>query len=299
MPPRNPVFELQGDGSEDPPVLEGRKHNGPIHSGGDVGHPPSIVVPAGLAGPAELFVREGRYGSRLFVLVGMGFSHLDAHPSQRTALPCDAMRRELRIVEDLPAAFADVFLEVAPRSVSLAGGNTPRRCYEHLASLEYQWADVDFFFGDERCVPPEHPDSNFRMANESLLARVQAHAHRMPGESCDEGAYERELRSVLGPDPVMDLVILGLGEDGHTASLFAGDPALEEAERLVVRVERPDHRRLTLTLPVLSAAPVAVFLVEGDRKREALQQLLVGADVPAARVAAHRVVILAEPSAAP
>jgi 6-phosphogluconolactonase len=209
------------------------------------------------------------------------------------------MRRELQIVEDLPAAFVDVFLEVAPRSVSLAGGNTPRRCYERLASLEYAWPDVDFFFGDERCVPPEHPDSNFNMANESLLSRVPAHVHRMPGESCDAAAYERELKEALGPDPAVDLMILGLGEDGHTASLFPGDPVLEEAERLVVRVERPDHPRLTLTLPVLSAAPVAIFLVEGERKREAVRRLLVGEDVPAARVAAQRVVILAEPGAAP
>lgn len=209
------------------------------------------------------------------------------------------MRRELRIVEDLAAAFADVFLEVAPRSVSLAGGNTPRHCYEHLASLEYRWNEVDVFFGDERCVPPEHPDSNFRMASDALLSRIPAHGHRMPGESCDAAAYERQLREVLGPDPAMDLAVLGLGEDGHTASLFPGDPALEETKRLVVRVERPDHPRLTLTLPVLSASPVAVFLVEGERKREAVRLLLTGADIPAARVTAERVVILANPAAAP
>ena len=209
------------------------------------------------------------------------------------------MRREHRIVEDLAAAFADVFLEVAPRAVSLAGGNTPRRCYEHLASLEYRWNEVDVFFGDERCVPPEHPDSNFRMASDALLSRIPARGHRMRGEFCDAAAYERQLREVLGPDPAIDLAVLGLGEDGHTASLFPGDPALEEAKRLVVRVERPDHPRLTLTLPVLSASPVAVFLVEGERKREALRLLLTGADIPAARGSAERVVILADPAAAP
>jgi 6-phosphogluconolactonase len=299
MPARNPVLELEGDRSEDPPIIDGCQNHGPIGSRGDVGDPPSVVIPARFAGRAELLVGKGCHVSRLLVLVGKWFSHLDTHPSQGTALPCDAMRRELRIVEDLAAAFADVFLEVAPRAVSLAGGNTPRPCYEHLASLEYRWNEVDVFFGDERCVPPEHPDSNFRMASDALLSRIPARGHRMPGESCDAAAYERQLREVLGPHPAMDLAVLGLGEDGHTASLFPGDPALEETKRLVVRVERPDHPRLTLTLPVLSASPVAVFLVEGERKREALRLLLIGADIPAARVTAERVVILADPTAAP
>lgn len=209
------------------------------------------------------------------------------------------MRRELRVTDDPATAAADLFLEVAPRTIALAGGTTPRRCYERLASLDYPWTDVDVFFGDERCVPPDHPDSNFRMAHESLLSKIPAHSHRMPGESCDATAYERELLDVLGPNPALDLVILGLGEDGHTASLFPGDPAMEESERLVVRVERPDNPRLTLTLPVLSGAPVALFLVEGERKREPVRRLMTGGDIPAARVASDRVVILADPAAAP
>jgi 6-phosphogluconolactonase len=209
------------------------------------------------------------------------------------------MRRELRVVDDLAVAAADLFVEVAPRTVALAGGRTPRRLYERLASLEYPWHRVDVFFGDERCVPPEHPDSNFRMAQETLLSKVPARVHRMPGESCDAFGYERELRAALGGALGIDLVILGLGEDGHTASLFPGDPALEESERLVVRVERPDHPRLTLTLPILSAAPLALFLVEGEGKREAVRGLLTGADIPAARVAAVRVVVLADAAAAP
>jgi 6-phosphogluconolactonase len=209
------------------------------------------------------------------------------------------MRRELRVTDDPATAAADLFLEVAPRTVALAGGSTPRHAYERLASLDYPWTDVDVFFGDERCVRPDHPDSNFRMAHEALLSKVAAHLHRMPGESCDAAAYERELLDVLGPNPALDLVILGLGEDGHTASLFPGDPAVEETDRLVVLVERPDHHRLTLTLPVLSTSPVAMFLVEGERKREAVRRLLTGGDIPAARVASDRVVILADPAAAP
>jgi 6-phosphogluconolactonase len=209
------------------------------------------------------------------------------------------MRRELRVVEDLASVAAELFIEVAPRTVALAGGTTPRRSYERLASLEYPWHQVEVFFGDERCVPPEHPDSNFRMAHETLLSKIPARVHRMPGESCDASAYERELRAALDATLSIDLVILGLGEDGHTASLFPGDAALEETERLVVQVERPDHPRLTLTLPILSAAPHALFLVEGEGKREAVRGLLTGADIPAAGVAAERVIVLADPAAAP
>jgi 6-phosphogluconolactonase len=209
------------------------------------------------------------------------------------------MRRELRITDDPATAAADLFLEVAPRTVALAGGTTPRRAYERMASLDYPWDQVDMFFGDERCVPSEHADSNFRMAHDALLSKVPARVHRMPGESCDALAYEQELRTVLGTNLRLELVILGLGEDGHTASLFPGDPALAETQRLVVRVERPDHSRLTLTLPVLSASPLAMFLVEGERKREAVRRLLMGGDTPAGRVTAERVVILADPAAAP
>ena len=209
------------------------------------------------------------------------------------------MRRELRIVEDIAGAAAELFLEIAPKAIALAGGTTPRSAYERLASLEYPWHEVEVFFGDERCVPPDHPDSNFRMAHEVLLSKIPARVHRMTGESCDAPGYEDELREALGPTPALDLVFLGLGEDGHTASLFPDDRALDETERLVVRVERPDHPRLTLTLPVLSAAPFALFLVAGEEKREVLRMLIAGADIPAARVAADRVVILADAAAAP
>lgn len=209
-------------------------------------------------------------------------------------------QRRLVIVEDIAGAALVVFAALEPRTIALAGGGTPRAFYEMLAGIDYAWEDVDVFFGDERCVPPDHEDSNYRMAYEALLSKVAARVHRMPGESCDGGAYERELTEVLGPGvPALDLVVLGLGEDGHTASLFPGDPALEERERLVVRVERPDHPRLTLTLPVLNAARTAVFLVSGESKRKALVRLLAGdGEIPAARVAAEQVLILADQAAA-
>lgn len=136
--------------------------------------------------------------------------------------------------------------------------------------------------------------------SESLLSKVPARVHRMRGEDCDAAGYERELTEVFGPGvPKFDLVLLGLGEDGHTASLFPGDAALGVTDRRVIRVERPDYPRLTLTLPVLSAASVALFLVSGKAKREVTGRLLRGENIPAARVAAREVVIIADEEAAP
>lgn len=208
-------------------------------------------------------------------------------------------KRELLVASDIAVAATELFLRQRPRTLILAGGRTPRELYRRLASLEYDWHRVDVFFGDERCVPPDHPDSNFRMASETLLAHVPARVHRMRGEDCDAAGYERELRAVFGAGlPIFDLAFLGMGADGHTASLFPGDSALEESQRLVVRVARPDHARLTLTLPVLSASRLAVFLVSGEDKREALRRVLADEDLPAARVAARRVVIIADGAAA-
>ena len=210
------------------------------------------------------------------------------------------VKPEFVVVQDVAVVAGERFLALRPRTVALAGGSTPRRLYERLATCDFPWPETEIFFGDERCVPPDHPDSNYRMASEALLSKVPANVHRMPGETCDAEAYEEELRQVFGAGlPKFDLVLLGLGEDGHTASLFPGDPALEEKQRWVVRVERPDHSRLTLTPPVLSAAQVALFLVSGAAKREALQRLRDGDDIPAALVQAKRVVILADEAAAP
>ena len=199
------------------------------------------------------------------------------------------MKRELVVVPDVAEAAADLFLRERPRTVVLAGGRTPRALYGRLAEEKYDWSGVDIFFSDERCVPPEHPDSNFRMAHEALLSRVPARVHRMRGESCEAAGYEEELRVFFGNgQPSFDLVFLGMGADGHTASLFPGDPALEETRRLVVKVARPDHQRLTLTVPVLSASTLAVFLVTGAEKREALRRVLAGEHLPAARVLVSR-----------
>jgi 6-phosphogluconolactonase len=216
------------------------------------------------------------------------------------------LARELRIVEDIPEAAVEVFLEASPRTIALSGGATPQVTHERLARLDYPWEEVDVFFGDERCVPPDHPDSNYGMAQESLLSKVPVRVHPMTRSTsrsadliCDPDAYERELQSVFGPEmPRFDLIFLGIGDDGHTASLFPGDAALRVTDRWVTLVERPDHRRMTLTVPVLNAASIALFLVSGAGKREALRRLMEGADIPAARVQARRVIVIADPEAA-
>jgi len=208
------------------------------------------------------------------------------------------VRPELLITPDIPEAAARLFREARPRTLVLAGGETPRAVYRRLAREPYRWDGVEAFFSDERCVPPDDPASNYHMAKETLLSFVPAHVHRMPGESCDAVGHEEELRRLLGDAfPEFDFAFLGLGADGHTASLFPGDAALDETERWVVSVTRPDHDRLTLTLPVLSASRIVVFLVAGASKRDVLRRMMAGEDLPANRVMARRVVVLADPAA--
>jgi len=209
------------------------------------------------------------------------------------------VKRELIVAADFISEAVAQIVAARPRTLVLAGGETPAQVYQRLATCDLPWPEIEVFFGDERCVPPYHPDSNFRMAKESLLGEVPARVHRMVGEACDAAGYEREIESVLGAAlPAFDLVILGLGTDGHTASLFLGDSALDIRDRWVARVERPDHPRLTLTLPVLSAAKLALFLVTGLDKRTALRRLVRGDDMPAGRVLAKKTLIIADEAAA-
>ena len=189
-------------------------------------------------------------------------------------------------------------------TVALSGGSTPTALYALLATAEYRnrldWSRVHLFWSDERCVPPDHPESNFRMVQESLLSKVEIrreNIHRMAGEKDPQAAaadYENELRRVFNPAqdglPRFDLIYLGLGEDGHTASLFPGTAALSENQRwvTVAYVERLQAHRLTLTLPVINAAAQITFLVSGQSKRAIVKQIL-GADadssiLPAAKI---------------
>lgn len=160
------------------------------------------------------------------------------------------------------------------------------------------WAQGEYFWSDERCVPPEHPNSTYGLAERALLSKVpipRESIHRMRGELEPELAaaeYERELRCVFGvPAPALPhfaLLLLGLGEDGHTASLFPGSPTLDETTRPVAAnyVKKVDAHRLTLTYPVINAARNVLFLVSGEKKASALRQAMHdgGASVPAERV---------------
>jgi 6-phosphogluconolactonase len=176
-------------------------------------------------------------------------------------------------------------------SVSLSGGSSPGQLYKLLTREPYRtqipWRQVHLFWGDERCVPPDDPGSNYHLAEGALIAQVPVPAenvHRMRGELAPEAAaraYDRELQDFFcGPRPRFDLVLLGLGEDGHTASLFPGSPLLEEAERLVapataVFQDRP-AQRITLTLPAINAARQVLFLVSGGAKAQVVQAVLEG-----------------------
>jgi 6-phosphogluconolactonase len=207
------------------------------------------------------------------------------------------MGAEIRIVPDnvtLARAAAQEFHRVAEAairergsfSVALSGGNTPRAVYSLVASEQLSWDRIHIFFGDERHVPPDHPDSNFRMASEALLSKVpipEKNVHRIHAELDAETAaaeYDRELRDFFHLSdnnwPRFDLVFLGIGEDGHTASLFPGSKALTETSRRVAAnwVEKFKAFRITLTLPVLNHAAEVVFLVSGAGKAQILNEVL-------------------------
>ncbi|HEV7473425.1 MAG TPA: 6-phosphogluconolactonase [Pyrinomonadaceae bacterium] len=201
--------------------------------------------------------------------------------------------------EELAVAAAERFIECAAKSdgesdrfsVALAGGRTPKRVYELLATDRFNhrvhWSQVHLFFGDERSVPPTHPDSNYAMVYEALISKVAIPAknvHRVTGESePHESAmtYETELRTFFAglAWPRFDLVLLGMGEDGHTASLFPHSAALEEKARwvLATRNEQSDkdgHNRITLTIPAINHAAQIVFLVTGKEKAQRLAEVL-------------------------
>lgn len=163
-------------------------------------------------------------------------------------------------------------------SIALAGGSTPRPVYRRLAQVSgLDWGSVQVYFGDERAVPPDDPESNYRMAREGLLDRIPVpddQRHRIEAERDDlprvAAAYARAL-----PDP-LDVVVLGIGEDGHTASLFPRSPALSGEQRVaVVEAPEPPVRRVTLTPPVISSARSLVVLAAGRRKANAVRRALV------------------------
>jgi 6-phosphogluconolactonase len=209
-----------------------------------------------------------------------------------------------RDLEDLNHKAATEFARLAIQSAAtcgrfataLSGGSTPKGLYSLLAASEFRgkipWSQVHIFWGDERCVGPDHPESNYRMAQETLLSGVPLPAeniHRMRGEKNPPDAaegYEQTVQNFFqlssrGP-PRFDLIYLGLGEDGHIASLFPGSEALKETTRLVVAVyvQKLKSHRLTLTLPVLNHAANIFFIVAGRDKAPVLKAALQGEQDP-------------------
>lgn len=216
---------------------------------------------------------------------------------------------EIHIFDDpreLAAEAADLFLWLGQQAIAadgafytaLSGGSTPRSLYGELVKpslgKQLDWANVQFFFGDERCVPPDHTDSNFRLAHDHLFTPLKIpsqQVQRIEGELAPETAasrYEAALRERFGGEPRarprFHLILLGLGDDGHTASLFPGTPALTEAQRLVTVGRAPTgvRDRITFTVPLINEAAAVLFLVVGSAKAPAVQAIL----EPAARSSA-------------
>jgi 6-phosphogluconolactonase len=192
---------------------------------------------------------------------------------------------DVRVVDDPAAEVADLLVDVAAAGghVALSGGSTPRRAYELAAETDADLSAATLWLGDERCVPPGDDRSNLRMVRESLHERLPE--DRRPrlqpvdtalGHDAAAAAYESLLRETLGNHPRVDLALLGLGPDAHTASLFPGKPAVQETRRLVVGVPeagmQPQVPRVTLTLPLFNTAREVVFLIAGADKAEAVRR---------------------------
>jgi 6-phosphogluconolactonase len=217
---------------------------------------------------------------------------------------------ELIVVDDLPRAFAARVIDTFRRrpdelfGFALTGGSPARSCYEQLAADStdaIDWLSVNIYWGDERCVPPDHPDSNQLLGRQALLERVGA-ANAVYPMSCDEGPDAYQLR--LGEIGKLDVIHLNMGPDGHTAALFPDSPALDaDPGQLVARNEDPSGRypypRMTLTLSGIARSRLAIFTIAGKRMRAPLQSVLDHADLPAARVTADQVVWLVDRDADP
>jgi 6-phosphogluconolactonase len=219
----------------------------------------------------------------------------------------------IEVLDDPAAAVADVLAGAAAAggNVVLTGGSSPKHAYELAAQAE--WGGATVWYGDERCVPQDHEWSNHAMAEAALLSRVDPRPEvmRMQGElghARGADAYEALVRDRLGDEPRWDVLLLGLGPDSHTASLFPGKPELDVSDRLVVGVPEagmePQVPRITLTLPAINAARHVVFLITGESKREAVRRAF-GDDPDPASPAAHvrpadgELTVYLDPAAAP
>ena len=188
--------------------------------------------------------------------------------------------------EALARGAAEYFVARRAETVALSGGSTPKRMFQILAEQfrdQMAWEGIQFFWSDERHVPPDDPESNYRMANEALLSHVNGIVHRIPSENPDAAAaaneYEQTLVEVTKQTlPRLDLIFLGLGTDGHTASIFPGSEVLHETKHIVAApyVEKFKSYRITMTLPLINNAASVVFLVSGADKAEIVKSVFEG-----------------------
>jgi 6-phosphogluconolactonase len=217
-----------------------------------------------------------------------------------------------RVVDEVRREMTAAIADRGRAAIALSGGSVATRCFPALAAIPLDWPRCEFFWADERAVPPDDEESNYRLARDLWLAPAGVppeRVHRMPADEADlpaaARAHEATLRQVLGAAPVLDLALLGMGPDGHVASLFPGHPALLEHDRLVLAIEdspKPPPRRLTLTMPVLTAARRVLLVVFGASKAVALDAAVHDphSTLPAAQVLrrAPRALALADHDAA-
>jgi 6-phosphogluconolactonase len=218
---------------------------------------------------------------------------------------------DIQVVDDVAGVVAErlVAAAVAGGHIALTGGSTPGVAYERAAAIGADWSRAVLWFGDDRAVPPDDERSNYRLARETLLDRIETTVHRIEGErgyreAAD--AYDALLRAEFGGDiPVLDLILLGLGPDGHCASLFPGKPELEVRDRAAVGVPEaglePFVPRVTMTLPVLNAGRDVLFMVTGEGKADAVARAFGGeptSDVPASLVRPPNLTVVLDPAAA-
>ena len=205
---------------------------------------------------------------------------------------CDSPDNVAKRAAELFVKMADDHRAAGRFNVALSGGSTPKALFSLLAAPPYidqvPWNIVNLFWGDERCVPPDHKDSNYRMTKEAMLSKVplkESQIHRIESELDPQVAAERYaqgLQNFFGGLPEFDLVLLGMGDDGHTASLFPGTTALHDSEHLVVAnwVEKFNTYRVTLTAKVINNAALVNFLIVGDSKTKVLKEVLEGPSDP-------------------
>jgi len=218
---------------------------------------------------------------------------------------------DIRVVDDVAGEVAQRLVEAAERDghIALTGGSTPGVAYERAASMGADWSRSVLWFGDDRAVPPDDDRSNYKLAHETLLDHVDVTVHRIEGErGFDEAAdaYESLLKSEVGGDvPALDLILLGLGPDGHCGSIFPGKPAFEVRDRAVVGVPEaglePFVPRVTMTLPVFNAGREVLFMVTGESKADAVARAFGGEpreDTPASFVRPPKLTVLLDPPAA-